>query len=1390
MYDMLTGIDRAIKSEAYKKYDLPIFDKGGKTEEEPPVKGAKKKAYQDAIMSNVYEYLKRTNYKTPHVPGKTIDDLGREMNCIHGVCQIVEGAGAKKFSQEYFGNMVFDDNMKKEGFYYAQPETEGFEVGDFLRFARTKANANIMARYSGSVTPLNEDDLIPQHTSFILDKYKDDNGVTMYSIANNHGEEDVEINEVSEEELLQWTQKGKGSFDKMLIARYDPDKVAEDIEKSEKINKILSGENSYASKYSGKKPGVTLKEKDELGEELLKYYNKNYEKLGKSSDLPPEVLDKLFVKQIGIAKQESTTGSRSIGKSAVPDAMLPYARKVADALFDNDNWILDYWNKNADDVKSKFDSIKAFTDYVTKDLKLDKEAREYLRYNSPASKGMFQQKELSQRGRFHKSGFDTPEEQFISSMDLAIDNYHKLKDKYPDMFEPELVELTTLMHNSPFKALTPEYVNYYLKNQNIDYVNKVNNYIPAYDIDRPIEKESELQKFIQKHAKPLPDMKTANTVSPEEKKKIVNFLLNQNKKEYGGELDEYPDGGATSKVRAPKMPTSRQDAENMIANKELALTAPSNQGYEAIKNIVNTAGIGFYPAAVAGSIMDALEGNYKDAALGLIPFLGKAGKHGKLWGQVYTKAVKAGIPHKIAYPGKHILKGTSSGLSTGIQGLDFYNDNPYEVFGKEQKVYGGELDKFVDGGDKDKKGTKENPIELPEITITPETKQQMQYDEMYKYMPDDVKQAIAYDMENPDELSMPKEPTLLNRLGDYTNIGLHPFEALAHINQDRRKGNLFGSNWYEMKKQERGINPLDLALQGAAAARLAGAVLPTAMSWLNTPAVVAGTELPGATLGNFLASEGIASTLLRESGYSGDEDPSTVREWEKYKEGSQDLPTTLANTGVNLLDVGLTAFGDFKPFISETAKELKRDYKIMDNVFDPKTMRDVNAKILELKAKNPTTFTDAKEPFEELMRQKLEFWNTPEGRRRVQKYIDENMSGIPNYTVDDYIKEMSEIDYADPTEVIEQRNLRESRQNIINEKREKLLESNKILVNMHDEIKMMQQNRRSSNANSFMPEQERTLIEDYNRLKAEYEQEAQYLNNLYDLHKTETYFPENNAFYWGRLVIDKPRGPVIHVGEDYSLPSNLQNTLWHEFGHAQNLYPLDKRFRRLPRDIGVNFRLRNNLDFEDFATNSQKLTEYHRHKTAFEKGEYVPPDYVFPTEEQLLEWENNSMPSWLDESQFDLANMYENAEPISQGTLGQYRYENPKDYTASEFRYFQYHDEANAFLNELMPELMREGHIAKLGDKIEPEMLKQIFENYRNSGKTKMIEAVRLLDFVKPTEKSLKALAEELNNLQVLLIGAGGAKGLKAAGAFDNKETNIEQQKFGGNISNLQKFIR
>lgn len=724
-----------------------------------------------------------------------------------------------------------------------------------------------------------------------------------------------------------------------------------------------------------------------------------------------------------------------------------------------------------------------------------------------------------------------------------------------------------------------------------------------------------------------------------------------------------------------------------------------------------------------------------------------------------------------------------------IDNLDKQTNYKIDVLKKE---YGGELEKFVDGGGK--KGTKENPFELPEITITPDTKRQAEMAEMYKYMPEDVKRAIAYDMENPDELSIPKEPTTFDRIGDYANIGLHPFEALAHINQDRSKGDLFGPNWYEMKKQERGVNPLDLAFQGAAAARLAGAVLPGALPWLNAPAVVAGTTLPGATMGNFLASQGIANTLLRESGYSGDEDPSTVREWEKYKEGTQDLSTTLANTGVNLLDVGLTAFGDFKPFIAETAKELKRDYKTVKDAFDTKpTMGDVIGKIMDLKTKNPTSFRDAKMPFRELKKQKLEFWNTPEGRRRVQKYIDENIARFdPNYTVDDYIKEMSEIEYANPIEVEGQRFLRDYRQKSLSKQYQKITEKNKVLVELADKITSMQQNRRMSNTNTFIPEEERNLIDEFTRLKAEYKKEADEYNNLRDRHITENYFPENNAFYFWRDIADKTPvggGPTIHIGEDYALPSNLQSTLWHEFGHAQNLYPLNKRFKTFPQKAGINFRLRNNLDFEDFALDDEKLREYRRHLKSREKGDYIPPDYVFPTEKQVLKWEK-AIPPWLDKSQLDLAKMYENAEPISEGTLGMYRYQDPKTYTRNEFTYFYTHDEANAFLNELIPELMRQGHMTKLGDKIEPKMLKQLFENYRNSGKTKMIEAVRLLDFVKPTEKSLKALAEELNNLQVLLIGAGGATSLKAAGAFGNKETSMEQQKFGGNFSNLQKFIR
>ena len=234
-----------------------------------------------------------------------------------------------------------------------------------------------------------------------------------------------------------------------------------------------------------------------------------------------------------------------------------------------------------------------------------------------------------------------------------------------------------------------------------------------------------------------------------------------------------------------------------------------------------------------------------------------------------------------------------------------------------------ENDDYKTGGEKDKKGTNEEPIMLPEVTITPQTRQQMQFADAYKNMPEDVKKAIAYDIENPDTLSPAQEEQ--SYLGRGFDAITHPFTALNELHN--RRG--LGSNWLELNQAQNGPNFMDWSLYGAAAARLApfvaGRLLPNVFNY-NLGSLV-GTQIPGATLGNALASEMIVNSALRETGLKGEQDPSTVREWEKYSEGSQDLATTLANTGMNALDA--LAYGELKPFKSQLVKDLKR-YKTIE----------------------------------------------------------------------------------------------------------------------------------------------------------------------------------------------------------------------------------------------------------------------------------------------------------------------------------------------------------------------------------------------------------------------------------------------------------------------------
>ena len=70
----------------------------------------------------------------------------------------------------------------------------------------------------------------------------------------------------------------------------------------------------------------------------------------------------------------------------------------------------------------------------------------------------------------------------MASLMLSIDNFHKLKSKYPDKSEDDLIKLSVLMHNSPNKAYhSKTFVDFYLREgQKINYFDDVKMYSKRY----------------------------------------------------------------------------------------------------------------------------------------------------------------------------------------------------------------------------------------------------------------------------------------------------------------------------------------------------------------------------------------------------------------------------------------------------------------------------------------------------------------------------------------------------------------------------------------------------------------------------------------------------------------------------------------------------------------------------------------------------------------------------------------------------------------------------------------------------------------------------------------------------------------------------------------------
>lgn len=483
----------AANQEYYNGGNLPKYPDGTIT----PI--YTKDQYQKDIQSNYENYLRGVNYITP-----ATEKTKGGMNCINGVCTVIGGSSQKKMS--YIGNQTFDDHKEEEGFYTVDPAEEGFEIGDILQYTRDKNRAG---RFEGNTTLANAHEQVPQHAAAIVDKHVREDGTVMYSVFDNGGDEKGRIVPLSEQELLKRVKEGYQStswsspYDGVTVNRYNPEVIAARKAEREKNLQTYKGINKYARDYDMGDFNYTVTRNYKIGSNIpgesynvegedaflttaANTYKKIYHELGAGSNMPKETFDRLLQNQLGIAGVESGYNSitpRRTFKETVPEGALSTVRELYDSWKGKEqSWMNDYWSNNINNIQDQFATVEDFIADETKGSKLSKEAKEYLYYNTPRSKGPFQQKELSKRGRFYGYDLDTEEGQIAASAALAVDNYHLIKDKYKnkDLTENQILDLVTLMHNAPSKALSERFVEHYIKNNDVDYVNKVKAVTPKF----------------------------------------------------------------------------------------------------------------------------------------------------------------------------------------------------------------------------------------------------------------------------------------------------------------------------------------------------------------------------------------------------------------------------------------------------------------------------------------------------------------------------------------------------------------------------------------------------------------------------------------------------------------------------------------------------------------------------------------------------------------------------------------------------------------------------------------------------------------------------------------------------------------------------------------------
>ena len=163
-------------------------------------------------------------------------------------------------------------------------------------------------------------------------------------------------------------------------------------------------------------------------------------------------------------------------------------------------------------------------------------------------------------------------------------------------------------------------------------------------------------------------------------------------------VEEIPMAGDGKEINSPyKWSTQPQENRFSVGTTENVNT----HGNESIdiptylKAMVDVGGVFNYPLSVVGAGIDAYNGDYAGAVMGLVPIAGKSGLNNSFWRNAYTKAVNNGVPHTIAKPiqkyGKKSIEGISKSIQATDLGFDLTESN-------NKKQNGGSINKYPNGG--------------------------------------------------------------------------------------------------------------------------------------------------------------------------------------------------------------------------------------------------------------------------------------------------------------------------------------------------------------------------------------------------------------------------------------------------------------------------------------------------------------------------------------------------------------------------------------------------------------------------------------------------------------------------------------------------------------------